>query len=216
MKLSQLQDRKINSYHLLLKTKSRSYVEQKFFEIYLVEKGKKSKTTIFEGIQSAGRKHARIKGWVDGDYFPEVEFSDQKINLGKEKIEENFFQLLGKLIPPGGSLMVSYEMFYGKSKIHQETEKGLNRGFPPETTPLGYLLIKANCGLGMKNWYIPEGGFEGNPKLQGFKALNQEHRDKRRKEMKETLRKFLQESKGQGEIEKKARERAKKILKNLK
>ncbi len=59
-------------------------------------------------------------------------------------------------------------------RLHRETRQGLDRGYPPVVTPLGFLLYSAGCGIGFKDWYFAEGGREGPEKLQGYKPLNSE------------------------------------------
>ena len=50
---------------------------------------------------------------------------------------------------------------------------GLQRGFPPVGTPLGYALFRAGCTW-FKDWYFAEGGREGDTKLQGNKPSSAE------------------------------------------
>ncbi|GAC1332542.1 MAG: hypothetical protein NVSMB17_11760 [Candidatus Dormibacteria bacterium] len=68
-------------------------------------------------------------------------------------------------IPPGGHLMAEYE----KPDWHT-TQRGLLAGIPPLATPLGTLLFDLGVGDSFKDWYFPEGGMEGNRKLQGNRA----------------------------------------------
>ncbi len=103
------------------------------------------------------------------------------------------FRRLGELIPPNGRLMVAYEAFSVDSPALQETREALRRGVPPLATPVGELLFYADCWLGMRDWYIPEGGREGHRKLQGNKALNAGHRQRRADEALTQLLAFLDE-----------------------
>jgi hypothetical protein len=100
------------------------------------------------------------------------------------------FRLLGGLVPAGGSLMVSYSLFSNESKIHRETKLGLDRGYPPPVTPLGFLLFAAGCGMGFKDWYFAEGGREGPEKLQGYKPINSEVAKQKADFMLQELRAF--------------------------
>ncbi|MBN2517907.1 MAG: DUF1122 family protein, partial [Candidatus Altiarchaeota archaeon] len=149
---------------------------------------------------------------MDCEYVEEVIRGEEKINLQKEGLDEKLFGILGETIPPGGSLMVAYVMFSNRSKIHEETARGLGIGVPPVATPLGYLMFKAGCGVNFKDWYIPEGGMEGPQKLQGFKALDKEHEDRRKKEMVLELKRFVGGKVSYPGIEEPALERAKRVL----
>jgi len=48
------------------------------------------------------------------------------------------------------------------------------------------------CGVAFKDWWFAEGGSEGPRKLQGYKALDEDHRRARAAEMAAELRSFLQ------------------------
>ncbi|MFB0544779.1 MAG: DUF1122 family protein, partial [Asgard group archaeon] len=122
----------------------------------------------------------------------EVEFScGSVLNLSREEVDEGLFKILGDIIPAGGSFMVSYELFSGEGWVHSLTNRGLFLGVPPIVTPLGYLLFKAGCGVGFKDWYISEGGNEGPRKLQGFKPIDRGHLLKGLKRNLEGVEKFL-------------------------
>lgn len=134
----------------------------------------------------------RIKGWIDGDYFEQVSFHDGvELNLADSGLDVKLFRLLGRLVPPGGSFMVAYEMFWGKNPVHWKTELALKHGIPPLLTSLGYLLLQAECWIGIKDWYWPEGGMEGPPKLQGFKAPDEKTREEKTVETVGMLKNFL-------------------------
>jgi hypothetical protein len=94
--------------------------------------------------------------------------------------------LLGKLIPPGGHLMLEYE-----SPRWASTARALNMGAPPAATELGHLLKGAGCAASIRNWDIPEGGREGPRKLQGFKPLDEIRAQAARQARDKELREFL-------------------------
>jgi len=54
------------------------------------------------------------------------------------------------------------------------------------------MLFFTGCGVAFKDWWFAEGGSEGPRKLQGYKALNEDHRRARAAEMAAELRSFLQ------------------------
>lgn len=192
--LEALEGKKLGKGYLLrVKLRPRRYVEQKYFEVFILdEEGHESNIPVFSGIYSKGRESLGIKGWVDGDFYEEVEFScGGVLNLSKGEIGEELFRILGDIIPDGGSFMVSYELFSREGQVHKLTYRGLFLGIPPIVTPLGYLLFKADCGVGFKDWYISEGGNEGPRKLQGFKAIDRGHLIKGFKRNFEDVEKFL-------------------------
>lgn len=169
-------DRRLQpEFGLRVITNPTGYVEQASFKVHLAEEksGNMNNPAVFSGLYSAGRSSQAIHGWVDGDYFDQIVLSNKSyLRLSDISLDTEFFKLLGGLVPPGGSLMVSYSLFSNESAIHRETKLGLDIGYPPIVTPLGFLLFEAGCGMGFKDWYFAEGGREGPEKLQGFKPLN--------------------------------------------
>lgn len=67
--------------------------------------------------------------------------------------------------------MFVYEVAY-ESSLHQETQQGLLKGFPPVSTPQGELLFHCGCRW-VEDWYLAEGGHEGSRKLWGEKPLDE-------------------------------------------
>lgn len=171
----------------------RGYVEQVNFDLLLVhDAGHEATPPVFSGIYSSGRPAAGIVGWVDGVYCNLVRFPDgAQIDLARSGLDRLLFGHLGELIPPNGRLMVAYEAFHVDSPILRQTREALRRGVPPLATPIGELLFHANCWLGVRDWYIPEGGREGHRKLQGNKALDARHRRRRAEEAVQQLLTFL-------------------------
>lgn len=132
-------------------------------------------TPVLQGIHSLGGRG--VKGWIEvEDYHPVIHFEGlpeavETLALSEGKIDQELFNLLSEIIPPGGHLMFVYEVSY-ESLFHQETEEGLRRGIPPVSTPQGILLFHSGCRW-VKNWYLAEGGHEGLRKLWGEKPLNE-------------------------------------------
>lgn len=146
---------------------------------------------IFSGLFSFGRESQWIKGWIDGDYFGITSFPDEAtVKLSDGGLDVALFRVLGELVPPGGSLMLSYSLFARESIFHKETKLGLDRGYPPVVTPLGFLLFAAGCGLSFKDWYFAEGGREGPEKLQGYKPINSQIQKERGASMLRDLQRF--------------------------
>jgi hypothetical protein len=149
----------------------------KGFKLYLRNShGTLSSFPVVKGIYSSGGKDG-IQPWMDLEYWEEVDFVEKsgrtiKFTLRSSGQNIKLFNYLGKLIPPGGHLMVSYE---GEQKIHTDTVRSLNLSIPPAVTPLGYLLFKGGFQY-IKDWYLAEGGFEGPRKLWGEKAPDDDWR----------------------------------------
>ena len=163
-------------YQLGAQAKPAQFKEQAYFTLKLLHTTEKIQSAgpIFHGLYSGGRSSQNIAGWIDGNYYDEVAFGEQQLSLTQHGLDLQLFKVLGSLVRNGGSLMVSYSMFSGQSRVHTETKIGLDRGYPPIVTPIGFLLFAAGCGLGFKDWYFAEGGREGPEKLQGFKAYDLE------------------------------------------
>lgn len=112
-------------------------------------------------------------------------FPEREVALSETDLERLFRYLSGS-IPPGGHIMVEYE-----SEEWAETRLSIGCGIPPVATPLGSMLFRVGCGVAFKDWHFAEGGSEGPRKLQGYKALNEEHRRARASEMAAELRSSL-------------------------
>ncbi len=193
------------------------FVEQAYFVIHIVRNDDVISDPVFSGIFSAGRLSQFIAGWVDGDYFDAASFPDaSRISLGELGLDVELFKMLGGLVPPGGSLMVSYTLFSKESKVHRDTKVGLDRGYPPAVTPLGFLLFLAGCGMGFKDWYFAEGGREGPEKLQGYKPLNQQSAGEKAEQMLQELRLFMSRAQHEDSLAHECRSRADIVIQELK
>jgi hypothetical protein len=78
-------------------------------------------------------------------------------------VEDALMEVLSYHIPAGGSVFVEY---------HEdlETKLCLERGYPPPVTRLGCELLRWRFTW-FKDWYFPEGYWEGGQKLQAEKPL---------------------------------------------
>lgn len=191
--------------------------EQAHFTLHLTGEpnGPLSLDPIFSGLFSAGRASQNIHGWIDGDYFANAQFEDaQHVSLTESGLDFGLFKMLGDLVPSGGSFMVSYSLLSKESTIHRDTRLGLDRGYPPAVTPLGFLLFSAGCGMGFKDWYFAEGGREGPEKLQGFKPLNSEAARQKGNEMLQDLRIFIG-SEAKDDLGRACRSRAEQLIREL-
>ncbi len=204
-------------YELRLKSNQRKYVEQKDFEVYIIDlDGCHSIQPVVRGIFSAGRESIGIKEWMDIEYFEFVSFGcGRNLDLSASGLDLRLYNKLGSLISAGGSIMVAYQMFQGKSRVHEDTDYLLQHAIMPEATPIGYLLIHAGC-LSFKDWYWPEGGREGPQKLQGFKPINKEQAKIKISHIINSLQNFLAKQIRNEKIMQAGQERAKVILELLK
>jgi hypothetical protein len=202
-------------YRLKVAIPQRKLKGKRIFELYLMDQcGSRSKTPVFRGIHSQGLDST--SNWIDGDYYERVEIDGKSLHLPSLGLDKDLFKTLGSLIPPGGSLMVSYELFHGEGELHIETAKGLELGHPTVCTPLGYLLFIAGCTVDFRNWYFSEGSFEGPRKIQSFKSIDDEQQHLKNRELVEELRDFIRNKQmNHSVLTKKVRERALDVIKSL-
>jgi hypothetical protein len=152
-----------------------------YFQIALRDGAGRASQPFLLGLHHSGlypsHNWIEVIGLTRNLSFPEREISLSETDL------ESLFGHLSDLIPPGGHMMVEYD-----SKGWEETKLSLACGIPPVATPLGSMLFRVVCGVAFKDWHFAEGGSEGPRKLQGYKALNEEHRRTRAGEMAAELR----------------------------
>lgn len=155
--------------------------------------GNQTEEPVIEGIYSKGNG-GTIKPWMDLSYKESLclrtsagGYGD-KVLLDEAGLDGELFVHLGKVIPAGGHLMVSYE---GNDDVHRETMKALYAGVPPAATPLGFLIFNSGFHY-VKDWYLAEGGHEGPRKLWGEKAPDGKWERIYTKKTEEALVKFLQ------------------------
>ncbi len=167
----------------------RNKVGSTYFRLYLRsdDLGRPLEPVIF-GMQNSGRYPGF--NWIEvlewrGD-LPLDDGRTVEVPLGIERL---IFQRLAELVPPGGHLMAEYD-----SPSRSVTARALALRVPPAATPLGATLTAAGCGVAFRDWYISEGGREGPRKLQGFRALDDEHERRRGLETIDALEAFLARS----------------------
>ncbi len=103
-----------------------------------------------------------------------------------EGIDLHVLTTLGTLVPAGGHLMVEYDAAHRAT-----TAQALAANVPPVATPVGAMMFAAGCGVAFKDWYLAEGGREGARKLQGFRAVDAAHEERRGREMFAELEAFM-------------------------
>ncbi len=203
-----------NGATLRISMKPTDFREQAFFRIEAIDSADRiANPPVFVGTQSVGRASDNVRGWVDGTYYEQLNFEDGSIrNLSSDASDIEFFKNLGRCVAPGGSLMVAYTLRSGASRVHKETSEGLDLGFPPAATPIGFLLLVAGCGFGFKDWYFAEGGREGPEKLQGFKPLTEADARLRTQALVKELESFFKQEVANAPIVESAKQRARDAL----
>ena len=119
--------------------------------------------------------------WLEIDYDPWPR---------TEGIEDDLFSFIYDFLPRGSKLFVTYLK-------DLETRKMLLQGYNPADTPLGFSLLKAGFTW-FKDWYFPEGGNEGVPKLQANKAFTENDETRELRELlgevkRDEVRKYIEE-----------------------
>lgn len=203
--LAALRGREIGPSHRLEPYLGRAnHVGSRAFRVDLV--AQHDAWPVVTGLRNRGPHPAM--NWIEVGWYAS-RTADGAVDLRQAGLETPLFAALASCIPPGGHLMVEYE-----SPQHRETERGLVAGVPPVATPLGLLLNTVGAGDWIRDWYIPEGWSEGPRKLQGFRALNEEHRRRRGAEMVAQLEHFLR-SEDDDPLLRAARGRARPVLAQL-
>ena len=165
----------------------RSAVGSTYFRCYLATPGGRTTAPVVFGLQNSGPYPGF--NWVEVlDYFASLPLDGGGTFEVTAEVERALFERLAGVVPPGGHLMAEYD-----SVARTLTARALSARVPPVATPLGSLLFEVGCGVAFRDWYISEGGREGPRKLQGFRALNEDHARTRGLEAAEALDAFLAE-----------------------
>ena len=120
----------------------------------------------------------------DGKFlFPWIELFTINPTYFDSPVEKLVMKKLSKSFGPGGRIFVEY----GNDKA---TYDRMWLGVPPAATRLGYLMY-ANGFTWFKDWYFPEGFYEGDVKLQAEKPINQEAKKRHKVQVYTELKNFL-------------------------
>jgi hypothetical protein len=136
-------------------------------------------------------------------YHPWVELYVVSPEFYGSPAEEALVSLLSEHLPPGGRVFVEYGG-------DDETREGLIRGFPVVATRMGHLLFRHGFTW-FKDWYFPEGFYEGDIKLQGEKPADDAARHRHMREIEGELKEFLGDG-VEGRLVQKAAEHAHELL----
>lgn len=175
--------------------------------------GETSASHFVKGIFSGGGRG--VRQWVECRIFPRVQFSGGRIVEAREiGFEAGIIGLFGRLIPPGGHLMIDYD-----SGGQDQTLAELVARVPPPASYLGELMFRAGFRGQFKDWYFSEGGHEGPRKLQANKSPNAAAARAALAEHLQTLRQFvrrpLPHEQAAGELVAYAVKRARKLIKDF-
>jgi hypothetical protein len=211
--LCRLQDRNLGPYKLVVTVGQKHKMGASYFYLFLRDSsGEVSREPVVFGLHHQGKYPSY--NWIEViSLSPRVSFESGKtIDISMAETQQ-LFQYLAELIPQGGHMMVEYD-----SPEQQETARSLALGIPPVATPLGYMMFLTGCGASFKDWHFAEGGCEGPRKLQGYKALDEQHAKRRANETVAELAAFLARipEEASSEPEKAARDRALAVLDKLK
>ncbi len=147
--------------------------------------GETSASLFVKAIFSGGGRG--VKQWVECRIFPQVEFAQRRVVDARELgLEADVINLFGRLIPPGGHLMIDYD-----SGGQDQTLAELVARVPPPASYLGELMFRAGFRGQFKDWYFSEGGHEGPRKLQANKSPNAAAARAALAEHLQTLRQFV-------------------------
>lgn len=216
--LDSLNDQPIGNYRLRVENLGQTrFFDQQNFELYLIDSHtNKSKSPIFRGLYNAGRPSIYVPAWIDGEFVEDAIIpplpSRERVGV---RVMEAIAQKLGALIPPGGRLWLAYEAFDSEGELMRETRAGLLANIPLVATPIGFLLYRADCWAGLRDWHFPEGGREGPRKLQGNKAINAAHAKQRAGEIVAELERF-QIPRSESELIERGQARANIVMKAMK
>lgn len=144
---------------------------------------------VLRGLQYSGPRPTQQ--WVEViDFNARIPLGDGRHVDVPEGIDLRIHARLAELVPAGGRLMVEYE-----SEARSVTARALAAGVPPVATPLGGIMFAAGCGTAFRDHYAAGGGRQGRRKLQGFRAIDDEHEQRRGLEMLAELERFMNRSK---------------------
>ena len=164
----------------------RNSVGASYFRLHLAsdDLGRSQQPVVF-GMQNSGPFPGF--NWVEVvEYREQLAMDDGGTVAVPAGIERQIFMRLAELVPAGGHLMAEYD-----SRARRMTARALTAGVPPRATPLGATLAAVGCGVAFRDWYISEGGREGPRKLQGFRAVDDEHEQRRDEETLAALDAFM-------------------------
>jgi hypothetical protein len=207
--LGALHGKPLGPYRLLVLLGPKSSVGSRYFQLLLANgKGRLADEPPALGLHNRGPYPAF--NWVELTRFEARQaFGDAAADLYAEGLALPLFGMLSELVPPGGHLMVEYD-----SPSQKASERALTLGYPPVTSPIGYLMFQVGC-RSFRDWYISEGGREGPRKLQGFMPWNEEIATEKAAALVRELQSFLSAAGAEPEWRPYAEANARQVLQAL-
>lgn len=175
--LLELHSKKIGPYRTQVQVRPKR--KKGHFDITLFLKnhnGKLSCVPLVQGVYSKGNVSQNIQGWLDIHYSDRADFrSHNPVILSQsDHCAEDIFEMLGKVIEPGGMIFISVitdTVWEIESELHKVTRECLSirsLEIPPAATPLGRLLFISGC----QNIKSQAFDVQGSSRIAGEKALN--------------------------------------------
>lgn len=163
------------------------------------EKGYRSQLPLVTGIYSRGNVSQNIQTWMDIHYSDQVKFDDHDPDIlsQSDRCAEDVFEMIGKVIEPGGMIFVSLVTDIAweiDSELHRITRRCVDvrsLEIPMAATPLGRLVFFSGC-LNIKSQAFD---VQGSSRIAGEKALNQDIKKDFLNGIQKELRKFLKRKK---------------------
>lgn len=144
-----------------------------------------------------GRK-PHWRAWVELYAIrPAILIGGREVPFFGGPLEEALLQAVAEHLGPGERIFVEY---VGDSQTLRE----LHQGVPPVLSRLGFLLFRLGFTW-FRDWYIPEGLREGEPKLQAEKPLNEEARKRHERTLIREIQAFLRRGNPSGQVQERAR-----------
>jgi hypothetical protein len=173
---------KVDGSFVFAKTNKGRFKEETRLQVYLKQ-----------GTFEQQLLHISVYYGLKPYYRPWVEFSNITTTIQLETsgsyfdspIEDRLLHFYSNALKGGEKMFVEYVN-------DTETSYGLMYNFPPVVTRLGYKLFSLGFTW-FKDWYFPEGGYEGGEKLQGEKPLNEKSKTIHLKKIYNSVQVFLTE-----------------------
>ncbi|MEN3045798.1 MAG: DUF1122 family protein [Candidatus Hydrothermales bacterium] len=147
------------------------FKEEFNFDVYLIENSKRSfllSIKYFEGRKPYYRK------WIEVFNISEKFFDSE--------YEDFFLKFISNEIGEGERILIEYINDY-------ETYYFLFKGYPVSISRLGFKFLKLSFTF-LKDFYVPEGHWEGSPKIIAEKAIDEKQKKIALDEIKREIEEF--------------------------
>ena len=177
---------RIGEYNVFgVELKHRRFVEERNLRVYIEFNNERRK--IFDMTVFLGRK-PYYRPWIEiHNINNEIKLSGREETFHESEIEGTILEKIAELIGGDTSLFIEYTE-------DKETSKELFQGVPVYATRLGFKLFKLGFTW-MKNWYYPEGGYEGGMKIQAEKPINDNQKKRNLRDIEKDIKSYLEQNK---------------------